>query len=175
MAGDLLELALEVFQVDSFRVVDDAGELLLERSGADWSRDGVRISYEPVSDFLYALVGAAGETGDRARGGGRRSGADLDNPEVELALEGQCRRRGARRSIRAGNSMIGGRLGREFLLALSEGTVDDLRVKLQAIRDEAVLGDEPGRRSKRVDGRVLARRPDTRRTPAAARQRFRRA
>lgn len=132
--------SLEVFQIDSFRAVDASGELLLERSGADWSRDGVRISYQPVSDFLYALTGAAGER-VMAPSEAVASGADLDGPELELSLDGSAGEE-TLSLYRAGAAVIAGRLGREFLLALSEGTVEDLRVKLQAIRDQPALGDE---------------------------------
>ncbi len=129
--------ALEVFEIDSFRAVDGQGEVLLERSGADWARDGVRISYQPVSDFLYALTGAAGErvvSRDDA-------GVLLSEPSLELTLEG-----GPGEEVLALHdtmvSAIATREGRDFVLELSEGTVEDLRLKLQAIRDEPVLGEE---------------------------------
>ena len=49
---------LDVFQVESATVQDGQGKLALERAEPDWKRDGVTISYLPVSDFLFALVQA---------------------------------------------------------------------------------------------------------------------
>lgn len=130
--------ALEVYEIDSFRAVDGSGELLLERAGADWSRDGVKVSYSPISDFLYALAGAAGERViDRAEA--ERLGADLGDPALELILKGST----AEESLSlhdADGSGIAAREGRAYLLVLSAGTVEDLRLKLQAIRDEPRLG-----------------------------------
>ncbi len=123
--------ALEVYEIDSFRVVDQAGESLLERAGADWSRDGVRISYSPVSDFLYALTGAAGE-----RVLERDAVAEeLGEPALQLTVKGSEAEEELSLYERP-EGMIATREGRRYLLALSAGTVDDLRVKLQAIRDE---------------------------------------
>ncbi len=132
--------ALEVYEIDSLRVVDVVGELLLERAGADWARNGVKISYGPVSDFLYALTGAAGDrvlARDEAQG----LGADLDRPRLTIELAGSE----SEESLAlydSGSGAIAGRADRRFLLALASGTVDDLLLKLQAIRDQEPLTDE---------------------------------
>jgi hypothetical protein len=49
---------LEVHQVDSAVVRDDQGATPLTRSGTDWKRGGVTISYLPVSDLLFSLLEA---------------------------------------------------------------------------------------------------------------------
>ena len=49
---------LDVFQVEAATVQDGQGKLALQRAEPDWKRDGVTISYLPVSDFLFALVQA---------------------------------------------------------------------------------------------------------------------
>lgn len=132
--------SLEVFEIDSFRAVDGDGELLLERAGADWSRAGVKIGYSPVSDFLYALTGVAAER-VLPRDEARALGADLERPDLELTLKGSQ----AEESLAlydAEGLALAGRADRGYLLALSAGTVDDLRLKLQAVRDEEPLADE---------------------------------
>jgi hypothetical protein len=132
---------LEVFQIDSFRVLDDSGELLLERAGSDWSRDGEAISYSPVSDFLYALTGVAGDSViDASTAGGL--GADLTEPTLEIQLKGSDREE-TLRLHEADAGAIAGSASRDFWLTISEGTLEDLRVKLQAVRDEEPISDEP--------------------------------
>jgi hypothetical protein len=49
---------LEVHQVDSAVVRDDQGAMPLTRSGTDWKRGAVTISYLPVSDLLFSLLEA---------------------------------------------------------------------------------------------------------------------
>ncbi len=130
--------ALEVYEIDSLRVVDQAGELLLERAGADWSRDGVKIAYSPVSDFLYALTGAAGERVIARDQAERELGADLEEPRLELTLKGSE----VEESLAlydGGSGAVAGREDRRYVVALSSGTVEDLLVKLQAIRDQEPL------------------------------------
>jgi len=47
----------QVYQVESARIADDAGTVTVERSGTDWKRGKDTISYTPVSDLLFAVVG----------------------------------------------------------------------------------------------------------------------
>jgi hypothetical protein len=49
---------LEVHQVDSVVVRDAQGAVPLTRSGTDWKRGAVTISYLPVSDLLFSLLEA---------------------------------------------------------------------------------------------------------------------
>ncbi len=53
--------AFEVHQVDSAAVRDDRTSLELTRAGTDWKRGGTLISYLPVSDLLFAVIGARAE------------------------------------------------------------------------------------------------------------------
>jgi hypothetical protein len=49
---------LQVHQVDSATVRDDHGLLALSRTGTDWKRGAVTISYMPVSDLLFTVTEA---------------------------------------------------------------------------------------------------------------------
>jgi hypothetical protein len=53
--------ALDVFEVESATVQDGKGTLSLQRAEPDWKRGAETISYLPVSDFLFALVGSRAE------------------------------------------------------------------------------------------------------------------
>jgi hypothetical protein len=53
--------AFEVHQVDSATVRDERTALELTRAGTDWKRGGTLISYLPVSDLLFAVIGARAE------------------------------------------------------------------------------------------------------------------
>jgi hypothetical protein len=53
--------AFEVHQVDSATVRDDRTALELTRAGTDWKRGDTLISYLPVSDLLFAVIGARAE------------------------------------------------------------------------------------------------------------------
>jgi hypothetical protein len=53
--------AFEVHQVDSATVRDDRAALELTRAGTDWKRGDTLISYLPVSDLLFAVIGARAE------------------------------------------------------------------------------------------------------------------
>lgn len=132
---------LEVFEIDSLRVVDGDGEVLLERAGADWNRDGEKIEYRPVSDFLYALTGA---TGDRLLGRDEAEslGADLTRSELEVTLAGADREETLTVYDQADDGFVAGLASREALLLLPQPTVDDLRVKLRDIREAAPLAEE---------------------------------
>jgi hypothetical protein len=133
--------AFEVFEIDSFRVLSDGGELLLERAGSDWARDGETIAYEPVSNLLYALTGVAGErVVDRETTVGM--GADLTSTTLEIELKGKEREERLL-LYESESGALAGSGDRQHWLVLSVGTVEDLRVKLQAIRDQPVLSAEP--------------------------------
>jgi hypothetical protein len=53
--------AFEVHQVESATVRDDQAALELTRAGTDWKRGGTLISYLPVSDLVFAVIGARAE------------------------------------------------------------------------------------------------------------------
>ncbi len=50
--------AFEVHDVEAFTVRDGGGAVSLTRAGTDWKRGDTTISYLPVSDLLFALLGA---------------------------------------------------------------------------------------------------------------------
>jgi hypothetical protein len=47
----------QVYQVESARVDDASGTVTVTRAGTDWKRGQDTISYTPVSDLLFAVVG----------------------------------------------------------------------------------------------------------------------
>lgn len=53
--------AFEVYEIETVTVRDGKGSLNLTRAGTDWKRGEETISYVPVSDFLFALTGAAAD------------------------------------------------------------------------------------------------------------------
>lgn len=90
-AGDWRALGwsgLEVHQIDSATVKDDAGTLALSRADTDWKRGKVTISYLPVSDLLLSLTGARASrllTAAEAAA----LGAKLDRPVITVTLAGK--------------------------------------------------------------------------------------
>ncbi len=132
-AADWRELswsALEVYHIDRLTVTEAAGESVLTRDGGDWLRDGTAIDYGPVSDFLYALAGVEAE----AVGGAPPAG----EPVLTLELAGAGEDAPAE-TLRLHAPLADGRSpatveGRDTVLLLPAGTVSDLQVKLEELR-----------------------------------------
>lgn len=129
----------ETHQIDSIRVLDDQGELTLQRAGADWVRDDDRISFTAVSDLLYALVEAraARLEGSGELGVGRAESGDTD---LEFTLSD-----GERQEILSlGPLPEGGAAARsserEAILVLDEAVSGAIGQKLSAVRAAEPLG-----------------------------------
>lgn len=141
----------ETHQIDSIRVLDDQGELTLQRAGADWVRDDDRISFTAVSDLLYALVEAraARVEGSGEIGVGR---ADAGDTDLEITLSD-----GERQEILSLGPLLGGGLAarsseREAILVLDEAVSGEIGQKLSAVRAAEPLGtDDPAPATENLD------------------------
>ncbi len=125
--------SFEVYQIDRVEVRDEAGDTVFERQAGDWLRDGARVEYSPVSDFLYALSGVEA---DSVLG----AAAPAGQPLLTLVLSGEEDRQETLTLYgpRAEGASPARVSGREVTLALGEGTVSDLRLKLDEARRAAV-------------------------------------
>ena len=146
----------EVFEMDRLRVTDAGGTIVLERADGDWKRDGVRISYEPVSDLLFAVTSAEAEAVIGVEEA-RRRGALRGEPLVTLAIvtgeeEGEeetltlyAPQAGAA-SAPAGKSgpAAARQSGREAVLLLPADVASEVTAALAAVRAAAPLADEAG-------------------------------
>jgi len=141
----------ETHQIDSIRVLDDQGELTLQRAGADWMRDDDRISFTAVSELLYALVEAraARVEGSGEIGVGR---ADAGDTDLEITLSD-----GERQEILSLGPLLGGGLAarsseREAILVLDEAVAGDIGQNLGAVRAAEPLGtDDPAPATEDLD------------------------
>ncbi|MBV8199757.1 MAG: DUF4340 domain-containing protein [Acidobacteria bacterium] len=137
---------LEVHQVDSAVVRDGKGAVTLTRSGTDWKRDGVTISYLPVSDLLFALTEAKA---DRLLAPAEASalGAGGGKPALSFELKGgqgggsemlslYPPLAGATRGVPARAA------GRDSVLLLPESKLKDIRDRLDAVRAAKPLAPE---------------------------------
>lgn len=134
--------SLEVYQVDSLEVTDAAGTLTVDRDGADWRRGGKqgdKIAYTAVSDFLYAVSGV--------RASALRPGpaAALGPALLTLKLAGGEDRSETLTVHAAEAELVALRSeDREMTLLVPAATVTDLQDKLQLLRTAAPLPGEPG-------------------------------
>lgn len=135
--------SLETYQIDRLQAKDAAGELVLERDGADWKRDGATIPYAAASDLLYAVADARAEAVTDPDAAG-----EPGVPRLELELSGDA---GSERLLlydAQANRHPARSADREALLLLDASTVDEIEQKLAAVRaaepevEEAALGDD---------------------------------
>ena len=130
--------ALEVYQIDRLETRDADGETVFQRDGGEWLRDGVRVEYEPVSDLLYAITGMEADAVDAAPGA-------LGDPVLTLVLRGDEDESGETLMLyppAPGGTSRARVEGREVTLALSEGAVADLELKLAEARAAAEPADD---------------------------------
>jgi hypothetical protein len=132
---------LEVFELDTVRVTEGDSEMVLERVEGDWQRDGEKIRYSVVSDFLFAVTGAeADEVVDRV-------GSDhLESATGSVLLEVQLTTADAEETLLLHTTASGGfvaeRSGRGSLLILTAESVEKLLAKVEQLREEAPLSEE---------------------------------
>ena len=134
--------AFEVHQVDSATVRDDRTALELTRAGTDWKRGDTLISYLPVSDLLFAVIGARAErllTPAEAQS----LHAGLAKPLLTFEL----------RTKDAGNETLvlyppvqGGvparASGREVVLLLPADALQQIQAKVKAVREAKAVKPE---------------------------------
>lgn len=138
---------LEVHQVDAAAVRDGKGAVALTRSGTDWKRGAVTISYLPVSDLLFAVTEAKGDrllTGPEAQA--LAGPAGLATPALTLELKAGTAGNetlslyppltGATHGVLARAS------GRDTVLLLPESKLKDIQDKLAAVRTAPPLAPE---------------------------------
>lgn len=125
----------ENWRIEKVRIEEAAGALELVRSDGEWIRDGKKIPFTAASDLLYALTAAKADTlveSAAEESAGALPAArpaltvtlsDADGNEELLTLEAATDR-GARART----------LGREVTLLLPKKLVDDLVVKISAVR-----------------------------------------
>lgn len=131
--------ALQIHQIDSVTVRDGGGAMELTRAGTDWKRDATVISYLPVSDLLFAVVGARA---DRLLGT-----AGLSVPAAP-ALTFELRTRDAgRETVTLYPPGPGGAparaSGRETVLMLPADTFQKIQARVKEVREARPV--KPGR------------------------------
>lgn len=132
---------LQTHEIDSVRVLDGEGELTLRRAGADWERNGDRISFTAVSDLLYSLVEAEASGFADPEGFG---GPELDStePELQVTLSDGQRDESVRFGRTGAGQVAASPSERESILVLDEAVLGGIREKLAAVRAAAPLGAE---------------------------------
>lgn len=128
----------ESWGIDGLTLVDGAGELVLERSGADWLRDGDKIAYPPVGDLLSGLADTEVE------GFAGPFAATEPPAELELTLSGDD---AEPETLTVYPARSDGRVpvavsGRPGLLLVDAATIDDLAVEIAAVREAEPLPEE---------------------------------
>ncbi len=136
---------LEVHQVDSAVVRADqpgAAPLVLTRSGTDWKRGAVPISYLPVSDLLFAVTEAKADkllTAAEAQAQGIAQGQPMLAFELKAGQAGSetltiyPALTGAIQGVPARAS------GRDVVLLLPAAKLADIQQRLQAVRAEPAM------------------------------------
>jgi hypothetical protein len=132
---DLRWSGLEVHQIESATVKDQAGILKLTRAETDWKRGAVTISYLPVSDLLFSLTGARASrllTSAEAEG----LGAKLDRPVLTVTLS--TKEAGSETlTLYAGISegLPAKASGREVVFLLGKELAEELEGNLRKVRE----------------------------------------
>lgn len=127
--------SLETYEVESATVQDGQGTIDLKRAEPDWKRGKETISYLPVSDFLFSLVGAKADrllTPDDAVAVGITSGG---KPALTITLGTKERGQETLKlylSVAAGTPATAS--DRELILILPPTTLGEIQAKLAEIR-----------------------------------------
>jgi hypothetical protein len=137
----------QVYQVESARIDDAAGTVTVTRAGTDWKRGKDTISYTPVSDLLFAVVGGKASrllTPDEAK---PSSAALVGKPLVTVTLKAE--KGGGEETVAfypPGGSGGAGALvktsGRDALLLLPSDKLAEVEKQIAAIRAAAPLPPE---------------------------------
>jgi len=133
--------AFETHQVDSIRVLDDEGELTLQRAGADWKRNDERISFTAVSDLLYSLVEAKA-SGFDGPGGVEGAAAGRAEPDMEITLSDGEREEALSLGWTNGGGAAVESRDREAILVLGAEALNEIQQKLVGVRAAEALGNE---------------------------------
>jgi len=145
--------SFEVFRVEAFDVDDAKGHLTLKRQDADWLRGAERIAFTPVSDVLYAVTGAHGDS-LVTRAQAIAAGASLAKPVATLKLiaaDKSAETLTLYPALADGSApaMASGR--DDVVVMLNKTFVDDLTSKLQALRSAEPMATKPSEGSGKQD------------------------
>jgi len=125
--------AFQIHQIDSATVRDGGGAMELTRAGTDWKRDATVISYLPVSDLLFAVVGARA---DRLLGAAEAPRAGLQAPALTFELR---TRDAGKETLTLYPPVQGGAparaSGRESVLMLPADTFQKIQAKVKDVRE----------------------------------------
>ncbi len=131
----------QVYQVESARIDDAAGTVTVTRAGTDWKRGRDTISYTPVSDLLFAVVGGKASrllTSDEAKP------ALLGKPLVTVTLKAE--KGGGEETVAIYPLGPSGApvktSGRDALLLLPSDKLAEVEKQIAAIRAAAPLPPE---------------------------------
>jgi hypothetical protein len=137
---------VEVHQVEAVMARDAKGTTAFTRSGPDWKRAGVTISYLPVSELLFALVDARAArllSPAEAQQAGMAA-----KPELTFELKTQAGPETISLYPALSTGEVPARVsGRESVLVLAAGKLKDMGDKLAAARTEKPLPvEKPAKR-----------------------------
>ena len=127
--------SLENFEVESATVQDAQGTLSLTRAEPDWKRGKETISYLPVSDLLFSLIGAKADrllTPDEAVAVGIVSGG---KPAMTVTLGSKSKGQETLKlypPVAAGTPATAS--DRDLILLLPPGTLGEIQGKLAEVR-----------------------------------------
>lgn len=127
--------AYEVYRVESLAAVVGGVPWELTRQGSDWKRGDQVLPYGPVSDLLYAVTTAKGET-VLTRAEAEARGADFEHPQATFRLGGQD---GEQESLSLLAALPGGVVpaiasSRDAVLLLSAEAAREIVDKANAVR-----------------------------------------
>ncbi len=145
--------SFEVFRVEAFDVDDAQGHLSLKRQDADWLRGSERIAFTPVSDVLYAVTGARGDT-LVSRAQATAAGASFAKPVATLKLiaaDKSSETLTLYPALPDGSSPAVASGRDDVVVMLNKTFVDDLTSKLQALRSAEPVATKPSEGSGKQD------------------------
>jgi hypothetical protein len=138
--------ALQVFEVESATVQDARGTLGLQRAETDWKRGSETISYLPVSDFLFALLGARADrlvTPDEAVS----VGILPEKPALTVSLKTKDHGQETLKlypAVAAGVPATAS--DRDPILLLPSATLGEIQARLAEVRKAKPVGGEAGKK-----------------------------
>jgi hypothetical protein len=132
----------EVHDVDSATVRDAGGATTLTRSGTDWKRGDILISYLPVSDLLFVVTGARAQR-VLAPAEAQAQHADLARPLLTCELHGKELGDETLTLYPAIPGGVPARVsGRDVVLLLPADTLQQIQAKVKEVREAKAVKPE---------------------------------
>lgn len=133
--------SFESFRIEKLKVADAQGAFELVRDGADWKRDGTKISYPEVGDLLYALTSAKA---DRVVPPPAAAAYPAASPTLTVTLTDGDGREEVLTLQAGGPDGVPARVsGRDVVLLLPGRAADEVTGKIAAVRAAKAVGGEP--------------------------------